>query len=194
MRRPINANKKRLSLIDGAASMTGELLLLDSGRHLGKGVCWGWHGPLRPMARVGGLRGQVGPGNRCPAANCDDGRPLPNHDALPDPHRLIPGLLLLEARQSRGSQVRRSLGEVPPWRRPHQTHAPGAGAASPARLIGSGSRGSRLGGVAQGVRLDGYWGRSFVIVLTLEDIPTTLSFLQPSQERLRHEKDFPIWE
>ena len=149
------SDKKRFSLIDGAASMTGELLLLDSGRHLGKGVCWGWHSPLRPMARVGGLRGHVGPANRCAAADCDDGRPLPHHDALPDPHRLVPGLLLLEARQARGSQLRRSLEDFPPRRRPHQTHAPGAGAASPARLIRSGSRGSHIVGVAQDIRIDG---------------------------------------
>ena len=39
-----------IRLIDGAASMTGELLLLDSGMHLDKGLSnggvWGPHGPL----------------------------------------------------------------------------------------------------------------------------------------------------
>jgi hypothetical protein len=34
-----------LSLIDGTASMTGKLLLLDSGRHLGKGLSWGGTAP-----------------------------------------------------------------------------------------------------------------------------------------------------
>jgi len=35
------SDNKRFWLIDGAASMTGALLLLDSGGHLGHGLCWG---------------------------------------------------------------------------------------------------------------------------------------------------------
>jgi hypothetical protein len=34
-----------LSLIDGTASMTGKLQLLDSGRRLGKGLSWGGTAP-----------------------------------------------------------------------------------------------------------------------------------------------------
>ena len=35
------SDNKRFWLIDGAASMTGALLLLDSGGHLGHALCWG---------------------------------------------------------------------------------------------------------------------------------------------------------
>lgn len=36
---------EELSLIDGTASMKGKLLLLDSGRRLGKGLSWGGTAP-----------------------------------------------------------------------------------------------------------------------------------------------------
>jgi hypothetical protein len=45
VKRADQGTKKSFWLIDGAASMTGKLLLLDSGKHLGKGLSWGGSAP-----------------------------------------------------------------------------------------------------------------------------------------------------